>query len=406
MIDHNRWTLLAGTCLLALSSAASAQTNVTWQMWAGSEEEVAVFQHMAEMVTAKYPDITVTLQTAAWNDYWTKLPVQAASGQLADIVSMQSLRMPAFYTLLDPLDERIAADKFDIDAFTPSIISGMSAAGNIYGIPYDVGPWVMYYNQDAFAAAGVPNPTIGWTQSEFLEAAKKVTTGETYAYATYPGNFPVIATALGAKYLDDSGNIDLANDDVSKVADTLIGHTARDKIAPQIASGMDPFGFVDGRFITGNIAMILDGPWSLLNKKDTVKFKLGMTSFPRADDKDLTMPTAGSGFGVSTTSQNKDAAWKAIQVLTGPEALGYLAELGRALPARTAQQSKWYDTAAVGVDGAREAVEYSLTHSTGFPLSGNWATVENLLNQYLPPAFSQGSSGKETMEAIQALVQE
>ncbi|MGO8279579.1 hypothetical protein ACC761_39565, partial [Rhizobium ruizarguesonis] len=65
--------------------------------------------------------------------------------------------------------------------------------------------------------------------------------------------------------------------------------------------------------------------------------------------------TAGSGFGISTTSKNKDAAWKAIQVLTSSEALSYLAEQGRALPARTASQSAWYKVAAKDITNGGKA---------------------------------------------------
>ena len=67
----------------------------------------------------------VQLDTAAWPDYWTKLPTLAASNTLPDIVSLQSLRAPGFATLMVPLDERIKRDKFDIDAFDKSIVGGL-----------------------------------------------------------------------------------------------------------------------------------------------------------------------------------------------------------------------------------------------------------------------------------------
>lgn len=42
------------------------------------------------------------------------------------------------------------------------------------------------------------------------------------------------------------------------------------------------------------------------------KFKIGLTTLPR-DEGELSAVTAGSGFGISTTSKNKDAARKAIR---------------------------------------------------------------------------------------------
>ncbi|MGO7164297.1 sugar ABC transporter substrate-binding protein, partial [Rhizobium johnstonii] len=62
--------LLAAIGSSLFATAASAeQVNLTWQMWTGSETDTKSWQHVAEMVTAKYPDIKVTLTTTGWVDY-------------------------------------------------------------------------------------------------------------------------------------------------------------------------------------------------------------------------------------------------------------------------------------------------------------------------------------------------
>ncbi|MBX4958732.1 sugar ABC transporter substrate-binding protein [Rhizobium lentis] len=391
---------------LFATSASAEQVNLTWQMWTGSEADTKSWQHLADMVTAKYPDIKVTLTTTGWVDYWTRLPVLAASGQLADIVSMQSLRMPNFYSLLEPLNDRIAADKFDIGAFTPSIIGGMSVDKQLYGLPYDVGPWVIYYNVDAIQAAGIPLPKPGWTLAEFTDAAKKLTKDGKYGFGITPQNYSVLASAWGDKYVNDAGELDLTNPSAIAAAERVIGFAAKDKVAPLVPSSADVGTVIQGRFNSGNVAMYVDGPWSIIGMKDKAKFKIGLTTLPRDDAKELAAVTAGSGFGISTTSKNKDAAWKAIQVLTSPEALQYLAEQGRALPARTASQASWYKVAAKDITHGGEALDYSLAHSVPYVITNNWAAVENLFNQYFPPAFGGSADAKQTMESIQSLAQQ
>ncbi|MBX5000814.1 ABC transporter substrate-binding protein [Rhizobium lentis] len=391
---------------LFATSASAEQVNLTWQMWTGSEADTKSWQHLADMVTAKYPDIKVTLTTTGWVDYWTRLPVLAASGQLADIVSMQSLRMPNFYSLLEPLNDRIAADKFDIGAFTPSIIGGMSVDKQLYGLPYDVGPWVIYYNVDAIQAAGIPLPKPGWTLAEFTDAAKKLTKDGKYGFGITPQNYSVLASAWGDKYVNDAGELDLTNPSAIAAAERVIGFAAKDKVAPLVPSSADVGTVIQGRFNSGNVAMYVDGPWSIIGMKDKAKFKIGLTTLPRDDAKELAAVTAGSGFGISTTSKNKDAAWKAIQVLTSPEALQYLAEQGRALPARTASQASWYKVAAKDITNGGEALDYSLAHSVPYVITNNWAAVENLFNQYFPPAFGGSADARQTMESIQSLVQQ
>src|SRR5215472_12128305 len=128
--------------LVALSGhgARAEQVHLTWFMWSGTEPEVVAWKHVAELVTLKYPDITVEFQTTSFPDYWTKLPALAAGHKLPDIVSLQSLRSPGFAGLMVPLDDRIKQDHFDIDAFDASIVKGLSRAGKQFALPYDFGP--------------------------------------------------------------------------------------------------------------------------------------------------------------------------------------------------------------------------------------------------------------------------
>lgn len=397
---------LAAIALMTTTFVAPAfaqdQVNLTWQMWVNNDNDAAAWQHVADMVTKVHPEIKVTMQTAAWNDYWTKLPVLAASGQLGDIVAMQSLRMPNFYSILEPLNARIKADGFDIGAFDTSIIGGMSANDEVYGLPYDVGPWMIFYNKDMFDAAGVAYPKPGWTFDDYVTTAKALTKDGNYGAGVAPTNFSLFSAALGASYIDADGKLDLANPDAVAVAARMIDLVVTDKAAPVVASGANAGDFISGRFDSGNIGMYVDGPWAMIGKIDTVKFQIGLAPLPRGT-AELAAVTAGSGFGISASSSNKDAAWKAIQVLTSPEALDFLASEGRALPARTAQQGTWFDVAAANVAGAREALEYSLAHSTTYKITSNWNAVENLFNQYFPLAFAGSATAEQTMQNIQSL---
>ena len=147
-------------------------------MWSGSDAEKAAWQHVADLVTTKYPDIKVQLDTAAWPDYWTKLPTLAASNTLPDIVSLQSLRAPGFASLMVPLDDMIKRDKFDIDAFDKSIVGGLSHDGKVFALPYDFGPLLVYYNADLFAKAGLPVPQAGLDGRRFHQGRQGADHGQ------------------------------------------------------------------------------------------------------------------------------------------------------------------------------------------------------------------------------------
>lgn len=396
--------LVAAAMAIAPLAAQAAPVTLTWFMWSGSEPEVTAWKHVAAMVTEKYPDITVEFQTTSFPDYWTKLPALAASGKLPDIISLQSLRAPGFAQLMEPLDARIAADKFDTAAFEPSILKGLARNGHQFALPYDFGPLMLYYNKDMFAHEGVDAPKPGWTEADFMKAAKALTKNGNYGFAvTQPDAFIAFARSTGAQYLDSKGEVDLTNAGMQKAFARYAALVTTDKVAPLIpASGMQSSSVANGRFTSGNVAMYVDGPWQLINIKKKSNFAVGLAPIPAREAGSISV-SAGSGFGISATSKNKDAAWKAVQVMTGPDAEKYLAENGRAFSARTAFQSYWYDNAAEGVAGAREAITAALKTAEPYVTTPNWSTVSSLFEQYAPVAYAGTDPPAKVLETIQNL---
>src|SRR5262249_30830712 len=49
------------------------------------------------------------------------------------------------------------------------------ARGHLYGLPSTFTPYVMYYNRDLLASAGLDPPRPGWTWDEFAAACRAVT---------------------------------------------------------------------------------------------------------------------------------------------------------------------------------------------------------------------------------------
>ena len=170
------------------------------------------------------------------------------------------------------LDERIKADKFDIDAFDPSIVKGLSRNGKQFALPYDFGPWVIYYNRDMFEKAGVPLPQPGWTEADFMRDAKALTKDGTFGFAvSEPDAFMVFARSKGAHYLDAKGQLDLNNAGMKSAFAQYVALVSQDKVAPLLpASGVQSSSVANGRFTSGNVAMYVDGPWQVLNIRKKV----------------------------------------------------------------------------------------------------------------------------------------
>lgn len=407
MMKLFRRTLCAGigaaALVLGASSARAEPVKLTWFMWSSSEAEVNAWKHVAALVTEKYPDISVEFQTTAFLDYWTKLPALAASGKLPDILSLQSLRFPGVAQIMEPLDQRIAADKLDLKEFDQSILKALSRNGKQLALPYDFGPLVMYYNHDMFVKAGLPLPAPGWTEADYNRDVKALTTdGHFGAVVSVPDAFMVFARSSGARFLDAKGELDLTNEALKK-AFTAYAAQVTDKNAPLFpASGTQSSTVANGRFTSGVVATYVDGPWQMINLKTKANFTLGVAPVPVRAAGSITV-SAGSGFGIAGSSKHKDEAWKAIQVMTGPDAAKYLAESGRAFSARSAYQTYWYDTAAKGVVGAREAISTALKTAEPYVTTPNWASIASLFEQYAPLAFAGSEPAPKVLDTIQQL---
>ena len=127
------------------------------------------------------------------------------------------------------------------------------------------------------------------------------------------------------------GELDLTNAGLKSAFTQYAELVSKDKVAPLFpASGTQSAAVANGRFTAGNVAMYVDGPWQLINVKKKANFTVGLAPVPVREAGSISI-SAGSGFGIATTSKNKDAAWKAMQVMTGPDAEQYLASKQAAL---------------------------------------------------------------------------
>ena len=184
-------------------SSSGGPVTLTWFMWSGSDVEKNAWLHIADMVTQKYPDIKIQFETTPFNDFWTKLTTEAASGNAPCVIGLQGQRAPQFGNLLVPLDDYMSKAGIKADDFVPSITKGLQYEGKQVALPYDVGPFVMFYNKDAFKAAGLKEPAIGWTTDEFMSDAKALTKAPKYGFWRAERHRP--AASVGAELVRQVG---------------------------------------------------------------------------------------------------------------------------------------------------------------------------------------------------------
>jgi ABC-type glycerol-3-phosphate transport system substrate-binding protein len=396
--------VLASLFLAGCGSSSSGQgssngpVTLTWFMWSGSPQEAAAWNYDASLVTKQYPNIHIKFETTDFNDYWTKLETEAASGSLSDIISLQGQRAPGFASVFLPLNSYIQQSKFDLSSFNPVIMKAMTYQGQIRALPYDFGPQVIYYNKALFQKYHVPLPSAHWTYAEFLQDAQQLTHGNDYGFvaSSYPDSWLSFALSAGGNYLTSAGKLDLTNPKVVDAFQNYAKLVYQYHVAPTIS--VPQATQTPSLWQAGHIAMVSDGPWDMVNDKATVNFPFSIVPLPSGSQGALTL-TAGSGFGISSTSKYPDDAWKAISVLTGPTAEQYLASQGRAFPARTAQQQYWYKNA---VPGVQQPMQQALAESVPELTTSNWNQASTLIAQYGVNVLSGQQTAAQALQAVQS----
>jgi len=348
--------------------------ELTWFMWSGSDVEKNAWLKVGDMVTAKYPNIKIKFETTPFNDYWTKLTTQAASGDAACIVGLQGQRAPQFGSFLLPLEDYMAAEGVKAADYVPSITEGLKYEGKQVALPYDVGPYVMFYNQDAFKAAGVKEPAIGWTTADFMDAAKKLTKAPKYGYfarSDIGDLMPWVLSESGKAAVNDKGALDVNNPEWKSGAEWYTRLITEEKVAAQVPSANSSNASAN-QFLSGNAYMAPDGPWSLINTRALAKFKVGIAPMPAGAAGSKTW-SDGSGFGVTQSCKTPEQAFKAISVITGSAAETYLAEEGRAYPALISTQQAWYT--GNKTEDVKPVMDYALENSVPFKTTPTWQQV-------------------------------
>lgn len=403
----------AGAAALSRAPRAGAQdepVELRWSMWSATEAETAVWEDLANDVNIAYPNITVKLETTSFADYWDKLQTQLASGTEADVVAMQSLRMPVFAArdALQPLQPFIEQDP-DVNAedFFEPISNGLSYQDQLYAFAYDLGPIILFYNKDMFEAKGVepPSATEPMTWDEFKEKAAALTdaaNGE-YGYVIQP-NFTSVIPWLwsgGGGYMnEEETESTLDSPESVEALNFIIGMITQDETAAPITD-LANTQFARETFNSGKIGMTQDGPWQFVNTRKDAAFNFDVAPLPAGPAGSVTW-VAGSGFGISNTTEHPDAAWQALKVITSTESLMKLARAGRGYPARQSAVPAFVEPDAPpdNVPVVEGILANEVSESRFLRTTTTWQETEVMLTQDFNPIFLGDQSVEEVIENV------
>ena len=172
--------VMATALLMATVTAGSATDLAMYYPVAVGGPLTSVVDGIVDDFMKENPDITVkAIYAGNYNDARIKALAALKSGQPAQLSVMFSIDI---YELIEQdaivaFDDVVETDeeKAWLDSFYPTLMENGRTAGKTWGIPFQRSTIVMYYNKDAFRAAGLDPEQPPATWDELVAMGKKLT---------------------------------------------------------------------------------------------------------------------------------------------------------------------------------------------------------------------------------------
>lgn len=171
-----RTGLLASAVLAGMGAMSFSARAETITVWSGYPELVPFFQHVADGMKAKFPDLTVKISAITLREHEKRVALELSSDNEDALVFDLDSGGAARY-LENGLVSKAPADIAEfINApgnFIPFFADSVKYDGDVYGMPLFNSQVALFYNLDKFAAAGLKGPPK--TMDEYTEYAEKLT---------------------------------------------------------------------------------------------------------------------------------------------------------------------------------------------------------------------------------------
>ena len=370
----------------AESASGPSGTVTIWYYWETEGHQKAL-DHLIQQFNGSQSNITVQAKYVPFADMKKQLSIGASAGELPDVVILDNPDHASFAAM------GIFADitgKFDVSTYYPGPINSCTLDGRLYGVPFGSNCLLLFYNEDMLKAAGQKVPT---TWDELLEVAKACTTDTVSGFAhcalqNEEGTFnflPYVWSTGATSYeINTEGGIK-ALTMVKKLVDS--GAMTKEAINWTQGDTMH-------QFISGNLAMMINGTWQVPTMRETVP-DLKWNVAPIPQDKQQASGLGGENYAV-IAGGNEDAAVEFLKFATEKENCLYMMHaMGYIAPDSTIAEGQFAG------DSVYEAFVEEMNYAIARGPLPEWPDISDAISL----AFNEVITGASTPEAAAAKAQ-
>lgn len=321
-------TSAAGNTASTKASQASASTGektpvIIWYYW-----ETVKHQQTLDKVIKAYnssqEQIEISAKYVPFADFKKQLSIGATASKLPDIVIMDSPDMASYASMgiFADLTDKLK-DWDGLSQYYEGPLNSCKLDGKLYGIPFGSNCLALFYNEDMLKAADCKVPT---TWDELKDVAKKTTKGKVKGMGmccvqNEEGTFTFMP------WLWSTGTTSYKiNNDKGIKALTLVSDLVRSgSMSKDVINWTQ--GDVMNQFISGNLAMMVNGPWQISTMREQAKnLKWNVALLPK--DAQNASVLGGENFGV-INGEHIDQSLEFLKYAASPDVLkGYINDFG------------------------------------------------------------------------------
>lgn len=337
LISTTRALLGSAAFSLLSLSPAFAQTDITffYPVQVGGPLTEVVDGYVAQF-EAQNPDINVeAIYSGSYTDTTTRALTAARSGTPPTVAVLLATDI---YTLIDsgvvePIDTWIKTpeDQAWVDGFMPAYLASARVDGNLWAVPFQRSTAVMYYNKEAYAAAGLDPESPPKTWDEMVEHGKALTVRDAAGNVTQwgigiPGSSNAVHWLFGALVAQNKGRLSsedglytfFDSPEVIGALQYFVDLSTTHGIHPP---GVQEWGTTPSDFMEGRLAMAWHTTGNLGNIRTNATFDFGVAPYPGNPDPASVLGGGNLYIFEGASDEQKAAAFEFIKFLTSDELL-------------------------------------------------------------------------------------
>ena len=331
---------LAALVVVVAASVASASIQskkaVTLTFWQTmNDQETVTLNGLVSKFEASHPGISVNVVYVPFDQRDAKFTAAAQAGKAPDVMRAEIADVANWAAqgfLADITKKVSAADKAD---YLPSAFSYDNFQGKIWGIPQVTDAPALLYNKKMFKAAGIKQPPATMDQlstdcNKFGAGKGIFIRGDSYFIQPWIWAYGGGLLDYGAKQIQvaDKGSV------AGLTAYTKLFHS---KCAFPDKDFSNDYGNMQTAFKNGQVAMIVNGPWSTADILSGPAFKsssnLGVAPVPKGPAGQGS-PVGGHSYVIGRNTQHLDEAYTFMQWMSQSPQQAQFAIHNNLLPTR------------------------------------------------------------------------